>query len=166
MTVPSANFCVLTRHASTKGAIEKIMSCCLFRVSLCRDSYTSKEAGYAWSLVNRIDLLRITLITLLSRYAQISPHKNVSFPCTNAAFTLPPEPMGFAMCGWLAQRLSIVCGFCPPDQVRGRLHSHGCAPACFRLLLAETPLPSARTSVSIHHYYEYFKVLVQGTFTP
>jgi hypothetical protein len=62
----------------------------------------------------------------------------------------------------LAHGLSLLCGFCPPDEVRGRLHSHVCAPASFRPLLAETPLPSARTFVSIH-YYEHLKVLVQGT---
>jgi hypothetical protein len=28
---------------------------------------------------------------------QISLDKNVNFPYTNVAFTLPPEPMGFVM---------------------------------------------------------------------
>jgi hypothetical protein len=32
----------------------------------------------------------------------------------------------------LAQGLSLLCGFCPPDQVRGRLYSHVCDPASFR----------------------------------
>jgi len=52
---------------------------------------------------------------------QISPDKNVNFPCTAAVFTLPPEPAGFVVLCQLAQELSLICGFCPPDQVRGRL---------------------------------------------
>ena len=104
-----------------KGAIEKIMSCCLLRVSNM-DSYPSTANGYAWSLVNRIDLSGIVLMNLLSRDAQISPDKSVNFPCTNAAFTLSPEPVGFVVLSacvclhadrcQLARRLSLVCGFC------------------------------------------------------
>jgi len=52
-------------------------------------------------------------MTILSHVAQISPDKNVNFPCTTAAFTLPPEPMGFVMWCQLARGLSLVCGFCP-----------------------------------------------------
>jgi len=110
--MPSADFCVLTRHVSMKGAIEKIMSRCMLCVSH-RDSYPSTATEYAWSLSNRIDLSGIALMNLLSHDAQISPDKNVNFLCTNAAFTLSPEPVGFAMCGWLARRLSLICGFCP-----------------------------------------------------
>ena len=51
----------------------------------------------------------------------------VNFPCTTAAFTLPPEPAGFVVLCQLAQGLSLVCGFCSPDQVRGRLGSKRCA---------------------------------------
>ena len=43
---------------------------------------------------------------------QISPDKDVNFPCTTAAFTLPPEPAGFVVLCQLAQGLSLVCGFC------------------------------------------------------
>ena len=85
-----------------------------------RDSYPPTAARYAWSLFNRIDLSGIVLMNLLSHDAQISPDKacpgpdreRVNFPCTTAAFTLSPEPVGFAMCGWLARKLSLLCGFC------------------------------------------------------
>jgi hypothetical protein len=63
-------------------------------------------------LVNRIDLLRISLMHLLSRDAQSSPDKNVNFPCTTVAFTLPHEPVGFVVLCQLAQGLSLLCGFC------------------------------------------------------
>jgi hypothetical protein len=52
------------------------MSRCLFCVSL-RDSYPSLADGYARSLLNRIDLVRISLMNLLLRSTQISPDKLV-----------------------------------------------------------------------------------------
>ena len=110
-TMPSDDFCVLTRHVSMKGAIEKIMSCCMLCVSH-RDSYPSTATRYAWSLFNRIDLSGLALMNLLSRDAQISPDKNVNFPCTNAAFTLPLEPVGFVVLCQLAQGVSLICDFC------------------------------------------------------
>jgi hypothetical protein len=47
---------------------------------------------------------------------------NVNCRCAAAAFTRPPEPEGFVvlLCQ-LARRLSLVCHFCSPDQVRGWL---------------------------------------------
>ena len=51
----------------------------------------------------------------LTHDRQISPdsvqyplegYKNVNFPCTTAAFTLSPEPMGFVMSCPLTRRLS------------------------------------------------------------
>ena len=111
-----ADFCVFTPHVSMKGAIRLPMRCCLFRVSLFRDSYPPTAAGYAGSLVNRIDLSGINLMNFLSRDAQISPDKGVNLPCTNAAFTLSPEPAGFVVLCQLARRLSLVCGFCPSSR--------------------------------------------------
>jgi len=52
----------------------------------------------------------------------------------------------------------------PSALLRTGSGSHICTPASFRPLLAETPLPSARTFGSIH-YYEHLKVLVQGNST-
>jgi hypothetical protein len=67
------------------------------------------------------DPFRILLMSLPPHGKQISPDKNVNFPCTTAAFTLPLEPAGFVVLCQLAQELSLVCGFCPSDQVRGKL---------------------------------------------
>jgi hypothetical protein len=146
-TMPSADSCTLTPHVPMKGAIGLFMSRCLFRAPLLRDSYPSTANGYAWLLVNRIDLLRITLITLLSRDAQISPDKNVNFPCTTAAFTLPPEPVDFVVlpaCATytdrcqLAQELSLLCGFCSSARTYALwLPSDGWSPSrpCLRLVL-------------------------------
>jgi hypothetical protein len=119
---------LLTLHVSMKGAIEKIMGRCMFCV-YHRNSYPPTAAGYACSLFNRIDLPGIALMTLLSHDAQISPDKacpgpdreRMNFPCTTAAFTLPQEPVGFVVLCQLAQGLSLLCGFCSPDQGRGRL---------------------------------------------
>jgi len=96
------------------------MSRCLFRGSLL-DSYPPTASEYAGFLVIRVNPFRISLISLLPHGKQISPDKNVSFPCTTAAFTLSHEPAGFVVLCQLAQGLSLVCGFCPPNQVRGRL---------------------------------------------
>ena len=79
-----------------------------------------------------------SLMAILSHGAQISPDKNVNFPCTTAAFTLSPEPMGFVVLCQLAQGLSLVCGFCSPARTFARgLPSDGWSPfrPCLRLVL-------------------------------
>jgi hypothetical protein len=116
ITMPSADFCVLTRHVAMKGATGSLMSCCLFCVFPKGNSHPSTANGCAGYLVNRVNLFRTLLINLLSRDAQISPDKSVNFPCTNAAFTLSPEPAGFVVLCQLAQGLSLVCGFCPSSR--------------------------------------------------
>ena len=88
------------------------MSRCLFRVSL-EDSYPPTAIGHAGFLVFRVNPFRILLMSLLPHGKQISPDKNVNFPCTTAAFTLLLEPVGFVVLCQLAQELSLVCGFCP-----------------------------------------------------
>ena len=97
-------------------------------------------------------------MSILPHGKQISPDKNVNFPCTTAAFTLPPEPAGFVVLCQLAQGLNLVCGFYPSARTFVlRLPSDpssGRRP-CLRLVLLV---------VSI--YDEYLLVLVQGTFTP
>ena len=78
------------------------------------------------------------LMTILSLVAQISPDKNVNCPCTTAAFTLPPEPMGFVMWCSLTRGLSLVCGFCPSARTFAvRLPSDGRSPfrPCHGLVL-------------------------------
>jgi len=147
--MPSADFCLLTRHVAIQGAAGVVMSRCLFRGSM-EDSYPPTASEYAGFLVIRVNPFRISLMTLPPHGNQISPDKDVNFPCTTAAFTLPLEPVGFVVLCQLAQELSLVCGFCLPDQVRDRLGSHVCAPASFRRSVALPPLPWARTFGSIH----------------
>jgi hypothetical protein len=85
---------------------------CLFRGSM-EDSYPPTANGDARFLVIRVNPFRNLLMSLLPHGKQISPDKDVNFPCTNAAFTLSPEPVGFVVLCQLAQGLSLVCGFCP-----------------------------------------------------
>ena len=147
-----------SRYVAIQGAAELIMRCCLFCVSL-RDSYPPNSMRVCLVLlVNRVNLFRILLLMILLHDIQISPDKNVSFPCTNAAFTLPPEPMGFVRVVPTRPRAKPFMRFLS-------VVSHVCTPASFRPFLAESPLPSARTFGSIHTY-EHLSVLVQGTFTP
>ncbi len=150
-TMPSADFCLLTRHVSIQGAAGFIMRRWLVCVSN-RDSYPpdSKQICLVL-LVTRLNLFRILLMILLPHGNQISQDKNVSFPCTTDAFTLPLEPAGFVVLCQLAQELSLICGFCSS----ARTFAIGLPSD----LLTETPLPSARTFVSIysyeHHRFSY-----------
>jgi hypothetical protein len=89
-------------------------------------------------LVFRVNPFRILFMSLLPHGKQISPDKDVNFPCTTAAFTLPLEPVGFVVLCQLAQGLSLVCGFCPSARTFAlRLPSDGRSPfrPCLRLVL-------------------------------
>ncbi len=94
--MPSADFWLLTRHVAMQGAAGFVMRRCLFRGSL-EDSCPPPANGHAGFLVIRVNPFRILLMTLPPHGKQISPDKNVNFPCTTAAFTLPPEPAGFVV---------------------------------------------------------------------
>ena len=68
----------------------------------------------------------------LTHDRQISPdsvqyplegYKNVNFPCTTAAFTLSPEPVGFVMSCQLTRRLSLVPSYAVPVRRLALLHS-------------------------------------------
>jgi hypothetical protein len=135
--MPSADFCFLTRHVAMQGAAGFVMSCCLFRDSI-KDSYPPTANGHAGVLLCRVNPSRILLMILLPHGKQISPDKNVNFPCTTAAFTLSHEPSGFVVLCQLAQGLSLVCGFCPSARTFAlRLPSDGRSPSrpCLRLVL-------------------------------
>jgi hypothetical protein len=56
---------------------------CLFCGSLW-DSYPPTANGHAGFLVIRVNPFRILLISLLPHGKQISPDKDVNFPCTTA----------------------------------------------------------------------------------
>src|SRR4030042_4321682 len=128
---------LLTRDVAIQGAAGFLMRRCLFRGSL-EDSYPPTAIGYAGFLVIRVNPFRILLISILPHGKQISPDKNVNFPCTTAAFTLSPEPSGFVVLCQLAQGLSLVCGFCLSARTSAlRLPFDGRSPRrpCPRLVL-------------------------------
>jgi len=110
--MPSADFCLLTPYVAMQGAAGFLMRRCLFCGSF-EDSYPPTANGHAGFLVFRVNPFRILLMMFLPHGKQISPDKDVNFPCTTAAFTLPPEPVGFVVLCQLAQELSLICGFCP-----------------------------------------------------
>jgi hypothetical protein len=90
-------------------------------------------------------------MSLLPHGKQISPDKDVNFPCTTAAFTLPLEPVGFVVLCQLAQELSLVCGFCSSARTFAlRLPSDGRSPfrPCLRLVLLIV-------SFNQHHRFSY-----------
>ena len=110
---------------------------CLFRGPM-EDSYPPTANGDARFLVIRVNPFRNLLMSLLLHGKQISPDKDVNFPCTTAAFTLPPEPAGFVVLCQLAQELSLVCGFYSSAPTFAlRLPSDGRSPSrpCLRLVL-------------------------------
>ena len=121
--MPSADFCLLTLCVAIQGA-----------------------SGMAV----------ITLTPALTHGRQISPdsvqyplegYKNVNFPCTTAAFTLSPEPMGFVVSCPLARRLSPgtrlrVMRFLFPGSSPGQAWSAGYPRASDALGLP--PDPSSR----------------------
>src|SRR4030042_1393146 len=164
--MPSADFCLLTRYVAMPGATGLVMGRCLCRGSL-EDSSPSTANGHAGFLVIRVNPFRILLMRLLPHGNQISPdslqyplegYKNVNFPCTNAAFTLPPEPVGFVVLCQLARRLSLICGFCSSSRT-------------FAIWLPSDPSSRRRPCLRlvllvVSIYDEYLLVLVQGTFTP
>ena len=113
--MPSADFWLLTRDVAIQGAAGFVMRRCLFRGSL-EDSYPPTANGHAGFLVFRVNPLRILLVSILPHGKQISPDKNVNFPCTNAAFTLPPNLWASLVLCLLAQGLSLICGFCPSSR--------------------------------------------------
>ena len=94
--MPSADFWLLTRDVAMPGAAGFVMRRCLFRGSL-EDSYPPTANGYAGFLVFRVNPFRILLMSILPHRKQISPDKNVNFPCTTAAFTPSHEPSGFVV---------------------------------------------------------------------
>jgi hypothetical protein len=135
--MPSADSCLLTQYVAIQSAAESLIRCCLFRGSLV-DSYPPTANGHAGFLVIRVNPFRNRLMSLLPQGKQISPDKNVNFPCTTAAFTLPLEPSGFVVLCQLAQELSLVCDFCPSARTLAlRLPSGGWSPfrPCLRLVL-------------------------------
>ncbi len=92
--MPSADFCTLTVHVSMQGAIgvrhEMLPGLCFPRDSYQPTAIDTPGPYTGWPDPD-------VLMTVLSHGVQISPDKNVNSPCTTAAFTLSPEPVGFVM---------------------------------------------------------------------
>ncbi len=125
-------------------------SCCRF-VRLRWGSTASRQV--VWGQHHQSWFVSIVITPL---GAQISPSKNVNFQCASAAFTLPPEPMGFVvMCQLAPQAGPLLCGFCPsPRTFALRLPSDNPSRSC----------PCLRLVVNL--LYVSITVLPQGTFTP
>ena len=90
-----------------------------------------------------------TPVAAQTQVRQISPDKNLNFPCTTAAFTLPPAPVGLRHLvltrpGGKASMRVLSVG------------SHFCAQASSRHPLAGLPLPSASSYSPLRgHRYSY-----------
>ncbi len=87
----------LTRDVAIQGAAGLLMRRCLFCGSLM-DSSPSTAQGDAGFLVIRMNPFRNWLMSPLPHGKQISPDKDVNFPCTTAAFTLPPSNLRALLC--------------------------------------------------------------------
>jgi len=91
---------------------------------------------------------------------QISPNKNMNFPCTNAAFTLSPVPGG--LCHLVLTRPGTE-----PSMRFLSVASHVCAPASFGPALADLPLPSASGYICpAGHYRDSHRGLAPHQFMP
>ena len=74
---------------------------------------------------------------------QISPDKDMNFPCTTAAFTLSPAPGGL-------RHLVLPRPGTEPSMRFLSVGSHRCARASSRQPLARLPLPSASSFICPH----------------
>jgi len=79
---------------------------------------------------------------------QISPNKDMNFPCTTAAFTLSPAPGGL-------RHLVLTRPGTGPSMRFLSVGSHLCARASFRHPLAGLPLPSASSYIRPQGRYRY-----------
>ncbi len=92
---------------------------------------------------------------------QISPNKNMNFPCTTAAFTLSPAPDGF-------RHLVLTRPGTGPSMRFLSVDSHFCARAPFRHPLAGLPLASASSYIGLNsrHYRCSYRGLSPHQFMP
>ena len=96
-----------------------------------------------------------------------SPDKDVNFPCTTAAFTLPPEPVGFVVLCQLAQGLSLM-RFLSPGSGSGQAWLARLPSGFLQTVGALLPLPLVCTFGSIHYEHPRlsYKGLSPHQFTP
>jgi hypothetical protein len=122
-TIPSADFCPITPDVAARRAV--------------RATVGSGGSSTAFAVA-----LNPAPIEAQTACGQISPDKNMNFPCTNAAFTLSPAPGGL-------RHLVLTHPGTEPSMRFLSVGSHLCAQASFRHPLAGLPLPSAS---SFHHH--------------
>ena len=92
-TMPSADFCLITRRVTPAGAIG---------LHLVRSLWTmhSKEPRHL--------LTRALLVSYRSLVKQISPDKNMNCPCATASFTVAVRSRGFVVLCQLASSLRLI----------------------------------------------------------
>jgi hypothetical protein len=92
----------LTRDVAIQGtaefAMREVLSVSWFRGLMPANSQRTCQV-----LGLRVNPFRTLVMSLLPRGKKISPDKRVNFPCTAAAFTLHPEPVGFVVLCQLAR---------------------------------------------------------------
>jgi hypothetical protein len=106
------------------------------RVRCLVRSRRSTTLRHAWVLFSQRTLLALSRFTSHRHPRQISPSKNMNYPCTTAAFTLS------AVSGGLRHEV-LTRPQTEPSMQFLSVGSHVCTPASFGQSLAVLPLPSA-----------------------
>lgn len=144
--MPSADFCPITPNVAVRRAARVAVGVrwCIhcFRAgpqSGSRGDHSPRRVRWRFQPFRDRASVRLP-----SRHGplveQISPDKNVNFPCTTAAFTLSPAPGG--LCHLVLTRPGTG-----PSMRFLSVGSHVCARASSRQPLARLPLPSASSFI-------------------
>lgn len=127
----AADFCTVTARIAAGRAVRLDDVAASFF-----DTQRAARHG-AWVLVSRCNQSGSCRHPLAPHAVQMSPGRNANFLCTNAAFTVGVEPVGFAvMCQLASTPLAFTMRFLS-------VVSHICTRASSRPTLADKPLPSA-----------------------
>jgi succinate-acetate transporter protein len=125
----SADFCFITSRIAARCAVPILP----FAVGFNRYRMTASDALGSFWFQCGLTGLSVKSAPLVK---QISPSKNIIFPCTTAAFTLFTVPEGFV----------VMCQLAPqtrPSMQFLFVSSHFCTRASFAQFLAVLHLPSA-----------------------
>ena len=130
-TMAAADFCTVTTRIAAGRAVRLNDVCC----QILR--HAAGSSPRRWVLVSRWNQSGYRRRPVAPHAVQISPGKNANFLCTNAAFTVGVEPVGFAvMCQLASTPSALTMRFLS-------VISHICTRASSRPALAGQPLPSA-----------------------
>jgi len=144
----SADFCILTIRITPHDAVfPHFLSSFLFRISQKGGTLPVCVGMFG----NRNPTGDFTGSGFILHGIQISPDKNVNFPCVAAPFTVSPVPWASTCCAALPGDSALY-----DVSVRQLASSESpasltCTPASFRPHLAVTPLPSASNFVTFHN---------------